>query len=167
MQLIVSGLDGAQPTFRHLWGRYIVGFRPWKHCIACFESKVESAIKPGMADGTYPLRDDLDLFYLCAVGQPETKKAGEDFKRKFTNVHLAVRPRRGSVAAIGSVYGATFVIKDAEAIPIQQLRPEEFPHLPEKHLRCKNFQFGYQTFAADLVGAAAPKEVVRKLRHSS
>src|SRR5271163_2171721 len=40
MLLTVSGLDAAPIRFRHLWGRYVLGFRPWKHCIGCFESKV-------------------------------------------------------------------------------------------------------------------------------
>ena len=166
MELIVSGLSEAPVPFLHLWGRYVTGFRPWKHCLACFESKTEAAVRPAMRDGVYALRDDLEFFYLCGVGQRHTKKAGPLFAQKRTNVHLAVRPRAGSVAAVGSVYGASFVIRDAEAIPIVALRQEDFPHLAEAHVRCKNFQFGYQIFETALTGDAAPQEIVRRLREA-
>ena len=50
-----------------------------------------------MKDGQYDLKDDLgDFFDLCGVGQPDSKRAGYNFKRKFTNVHLAVRPRKAA-----------------------------------------------------------------------
>jgi hypothetical protein len=74
--------------------------------------------------------DLCDFFYLCVVGQPDSKRAGYDFARKFTNVHLAVRPRKDSVASVGSVYGVAFKIKDAQAIPIKP-RPDGFQNLPE------------------------------------
>jgi len=114
-------------------------------------------------NGEYPLSDTHGLFYLCGVGQPDSVRRGKDFAQKMTNVHLAVRPRQGSVAAIGSVYGVTFTIKDAQAIPIQPL-PDGFRGLPEKHSKCKNFQFGYQMFHTDIVGHGAPREVVYALR---
>ena len=166
MQLTVAGLDAAPIRFKHLWGRYVTGFRPWHHCIACFQSRKEAAITPEMQDGTHPLRDDLQLFYLCGVGQPDSRRAGPAFNRKHTNVHLAVTPRQGSVAAIGSVYGVTFTITDAEMIPIQPL-PEGFRGLPDKHWKCKNFQFGYQMFAADQVGEAARPTVITAVRAPS
>jgi hypothetical protein len=146
VQLIVSGLDDASPKFMHLWGRYVLGFKPQNHCIKCFKSKVASQVTPQMKDGSYDLKDDVsDFFYLCAVGQPDSKRAGRDYDRKFTNVHLTVRPRTGSVASVGSVYGVTFTIKGAQAIPIQPL-PDGFENLDEAHSRCKNFQFGYQEY---------------------
>jgi hypothetical protein len=163
MQLIVSGLDNAPIRFKHLWGRYVLGFRPWKHCIGCFESKIASSITPEMRDGLYDLKDEFGLFYLCGVGQPDSKRTDPGLLRRSTNVHLAARPRLGSVAATGSVYGVSFVLKDAEAIPIQSL-PEGFADLPREHYRCKNFQFGYQMFDAPEVGDNAPREVVRRLR---
>jgi hypothetical protein len=163
MQLIVTGLNGAKPRFKHLWGRYVLGFRPWKHCIGCFESKVAPPITPTMMDGAYDLDDRYDLFYLCGVGQPDSKRAEQHLLRRATNVHLAVRPLKGSVAAAGSVYGVTFTLKDAAAIPIQPL-PEGFRGLPKAHYRCKNFQFGYQMFDAPEVGEKASRDVIRKRR---
>jgi hypothetical protein len=163
MLLTVSGLDAAPIKFKHLWGRYVLGFKAWKHCIACLKTKVASSITPEMTDGVYSLSDEHGLFYLCGVGQPDSERRGKDFARKMTNVHLAARPRQGSVAAIGSVYGVTFTIKGAQAIPIRPL-PDGFQGLPEKHSRCKNFQFGYQLFEADIVGDRAPREVVYTLR---
>ena len=164
MQLIVSGFNDAQPKFKHLWGRYILGFKPQKHCLKCFKSKIASEITPQMEDGQYDLKDDLgDFFYLCGVGQPDSKRAGHDFDRKFTNAHLAVRARKGSVASVGSVYGATFTIKDAQAIPIKPI-PDGFQNLPEAHTRCKNFQFGYQEYEVDVVHYHGPDEVVSTRR---
>lgn len=167
MQLIVSGLDTARPNFKHLWGRYILGFKPRKHCIECFKSKVASDIKPTMKDGTYDLRDDLgDFFYLCGVGQPDLKRNPEHLKKRFTNVHLAVRPLKGSVASIGSVYGVTFTITDAQAISIQTL-PDNFQGLGKDHARCKNFQFGYQHYEVGSVHDFGPDKIVYKRRTSA
>lgn len=165
MQLVINGITHAPTPFKHLWGRYVLGFRPWKHCIGCFETKQAGVITPEMTDGTYDLRDDLNLFYLCGVGQPNSKRAGEHLDRRHTNVHLAVRPRKGSIAAIGSLYGVSFAIRDAQAIPITSL-PDGFMGLSVDHSRCKNFQFGYQMFAASAVGESAPRDVVRELRSS-
>lgn len=136
MLLTVSGLNAAPIRFKHLWGRYVLGFKPWNHCLACFETKIASPVTPQMKDGEYPLSDDHGLFYLCGVGQPDSVRRGKELARKVTNVHLAVRPRRGSVAAIGSVYGVTFTIQDAQVIPIDPL-PDGFQNLPQKHSRCK------------------------------
>jgi len=98
-----------------------------------------------MKDGAYPLGDGGDLFYLCGVGQKDTAKTEEEWLQRHTNVHLAVRPKIGSVATIASKYGVVFTITDAEEIPIEAL-PEKFAELDEEHFRCKNFQFGYQVF---------------------
>jgi hypothetical protein len=165
MLLTVSGLDAAPIRFKHLWGRYVLGFKPWNHCLACFETKIANPITPQMRDGEYPLSNDHGLFYLCGVGQADSVRRGKELARKVTNVHLAVRPRCGSVAAIGSVYGVTFTIKDAQTIPIEPL-PDGFQDLPQRHSRCKNFQFGYQMFQTDAVGDRAPHEVIRALRPS-
>jgi hypothetical protein len=56
---------------------------------------------------------------------------------------------------VGSVYGATFVIEDAEAIPIRHpgrdfsalLALDE--HQRTEHARCKMFHFAYQMFDVD------------------
>jgi hypothetical protein len=51
-----------------------------------------------MNNGSIELRDHL--FYLCGVGRSLSKTANPELARSTTNVHLAVRPRKGSVAAI-------------------------------------------------------------------
>jgi hypothetical protein len=73
------------------------------------------------------------------------------------------------VAAIGSVYGAKFIIEDAEAIPIR-LPDRESPALfalkePKytEHFRCKMFQFAYQMFDVDEI-SLAKGEPVHRLR---
>ena len=162
MRLIVSGLNAAKDPMRfdHLFGRYVFGFRPWTHCNHCFVAKQEGAVRPNMKDGSYPLQDRL--FYLCGVGHELSEKLHPELARRHTNVHLAVRPRTGSVAAAGSVYGVSFVIEGAQAIPIQVL-PDNFQNLDEKHSRCKNFQFCYQMFDVGEI-SLTPGQPVHRLR---
>ena len=163
MRLQVEGLDQAQTRFQYLWGSYVVGFRPATHCRRSFAMHDEPQVKPGMVDGEYELDDSYELFYLCGVG----------FREKHnTNVHLAVRPKSGSIAAAGSLYGVRFTIRDAQAIPIKHpglldLPPRGLAGLPSNHIGCKNFQFGCQMFEVDEVGDTAKGVVVRTLRDGS
>jgi hypothetical protein len=145
MKLKVSGLDAtvAPNKFEHLFGRYIYGIRPWTHCDRGLMASHETAISPTMKDNdNIQLKDEL--FYLCGVGN-KSKSLPAERQRKYSNVHLAVRPQIGSVASVDSLYGVTFTIEDAVAIPIQAL-PDDFEGLPPAHARCKNFQFAYQMF---------------------
>ncbi len=162
MQLTVTGYSPDGPRFKHLFGRYVEGFKPWTHCDKCFIAKHAKGIVPGIEDGVYPLDDHL--FYLCGVAGPDPKSLRPQDARRRTNVHLAVRPRKGSVAAIGSVYGATFIITDAEAIAIRPPSAELMQavhdlELAEKHWRCKNFQFCWQHFNASAHDIRAQNEV--------
>jgi hypothetical protein len=136
-----------------LWGRYIIGFKPWTHCLKSLVTKKAKEIVPAMTDGEYELDASFELFYLCGVGWKD---------RGNTNVHLAVRPRLGSIASAGSVYGVQFTITDAQAILIEYLE-KGWRGLDDEHRRCKNFQFGYQMFEVDEVGGP-PGEVVTRLR---
>jgi hypothetical protein len=98
----IEAVDPTGLRFQHLWGKYIIGFRPATHCQRSLVIRDEVAVRPKMIDGVYDLDDSYQLFYLCGVG----------FKEKHnTNVHLAVRPKTGSVAAVGSVYGVRFTIR--------------------------------------------------------
>jgi hypothetical protein len=155
MKLIVQGMRHDEKTqFKHLWGRYILGFKPAYHCARSFKSRLATGIKPFMIDGEYELDSAYELFYLCGVGWTD---------RGRTNVHLAVTPRSGSTASIDSAYGSRFTITDAQAIPIQPL-PERWRGLPGKHWRCKNFQFGCQMFAPGRVGVAAEGDLIATLK---
>jgi hypothetical protein len=71
MRLQVEGLEKAEQKFRHLWGRYIVGFKPATHCIKSFVTRDEKQVRPSMADDGYDLDDTYELFYLCGVGYKE------------------------------------------------------------------------------------------------
>jgi hypothetical protein len=159
----VSGLPAVTEAnrFRALFGRYVYGFNQWDHCDRCFEARQERKINPLMANGTVELRNEL--FYLCGVGRDLSPNIHPHFARKSTNVHLAVRPRKGSVAAMGSVYGATFVIEDAETIAIRPL-PDGFQGLPSKHSRCKMFQFAYQMFDVETINLSKLGGPVSQLR---
>ena len=69
MTLIVRGMNhGKKTQFKHLWGRYVLGFKPWTHCMKCFVTRQAKGILPTMVDGEYPLDDSFELFYLCGVG---------------------------------------------------------------------------------------------------
>ena len=160
MRLQVEGLDQTGTKFRHLWGSYVIGFRPTTHCRNCFERHDETQVKPGTADGVYELEDTNELFSLCGVGFSD---------RGNTNVHLAVRPKPGSVAAVGSVYGVRFTIQNAQAIQIKhplllKSPPRGLAELEKDHIGCKNFQFGCQMFEVGEVGKSVEGLVVRTLR---
>jgi len=152
MKFTVSGLPPVTEAdrFHSLFGRYVYGFKQWDHCDRCFVARHETKINPQMGNGPVDLKDEL--FYLCGVGRNLSPRVHPQSARNSTNVHFAVRPRKGSVASIGSVYGATFVIEDAQAIPIK-VPAREFPALLElaepsrtQHSRCKMFHFAYQMF---------------------
>ena len=120
-----------------------------------------------MSNGSFEIKDHL--FYLCGVGRSLSKNIHPELARNRTNVHLAVYPRKGSTAASGSVYGATFVIEDAVAIPIKA-PTRDFPALlalketqRTKHSRCKMFHFAYQMFDVDEI-SFTEGEPVHRLR---
>jgi hypothetical protein len=163
MELIVSGLPPVTEAnrFGALFGRYVYGFNQWDHCDRCFLARQERKVNPLMPNGPVQLRDEL--FYLCGVGRDLSPNKHPYLARSSTNVHLAVRPRMGSVAAIGSVYGASFVVKDAEAIAIRPL-PDGFQGLPTKHSRCKMFQFAYQMFEVGMLNLSKGGDPISKLR---
>ena len=171
MKLVVSGLRRPGDTttgqsFEHLWGKHVRGFKPWKHCAACLQGSMAAAVTPGMSDGEYELQDSL--FYLCGVGQPDRKRESPHTWRRYTNVHLAVVPRQGSVASAGSVYGALFTIHDAQAILIKHLSPGFAGISDERHTGCKNFQFGWQLFdvvETDLADKRLIKQIRPEFRH--
>lgn len=148
MRLIVSELPPVTEAdrFHALFGRYVYGYKQWDHCDRCFVSRRETEVNPKMKNGPVKLKDEL--FYLCGVGRNLSDKLHPESCRRATNVHLAVRPSKGNVVTRGSVYGATFVIEDAEEIPIRPV-PDGFQNLPTKHSRCKMFQFAYQMFDVD------------------
>ena len=162
MRLTVTGLDAttAPNKFVSLFGRYPYGVLPWNHCQDGWATSVAKDISPTMPDGPVDLKDHL--FYLCGVGRKLTARNNREDCQKQTNVHLAVRPRKGSVASIGSVYGVTFIIEDAQAIPIEVL-PDDFQGLPREHARCKMFQFGYQMFEVGEI-PKTPGEPIHLLR---
>ena len=160
MRLKISGLNTAPIKFKHLWGRYPYGFRPWKHCIKCLVTNVANGIHPGMQDGEFEIEDRL--FYLCGVGQELSPKLHPAMHQGLTNVHIVVRPNNGSLTEVGSLYGVTFRIEGGERIAIEPV-PDDFRGLEKKHARCKNFQFGHQLFEDDPKGVVST-EVVYNLR---
>ena len=81
MLLTVSGLNAAPIRFKHLWGRYVLGFKPWNHCLASFETKIASPVTPQMKDGEYPLSDDHGRFYLCGYLTHEDTETWMDARR--------------------------------------------------------------------------------------
>lgn len=167
MQLTVSGLDSSIPPlrFKHLWGRYVYGFKPWTHCIHCLKTNVAKGITPTMVDTKVdrPIQLEDRLFYLCGVGDKRSVRVHPKLEQRVTNVHIAVYPQKDSSVTVTSAYGVTFTIDGARRIEIQEL-PVDFGGLPEKHYRCKNFQFGYQMFEVGEV-SLVPGEIVCTLRN--
>src|SRR5438105_3256521 len=107
MKLTVTGTQKATGKYLHLWGFYVRGFKPWHHCFACFYGTQERPICKDMEDDVYHLPEPTSYFYLCGVA------SGPRRERGVKNLHLAVRPKQGSVATVRSVYGPVFTIHDA------------------------------------------------------
>jgi hypothetical protein len=89
-----------------------------------------------LADGEIMLDQPMHYFYLFGMGRAP---------RRESNVHLALRPLAGSVASVGSVYGAIFTIYDAQAIRVDRL-PDGWNGLDTLYTQCRNFQFGVQMY---------------------
>ena len=62
MQLEVCGMSTASETFVQLWGMYVYGFRPDKHCLACLKGKKEPLVKRDMTDDLYQLANHAPYF---------------------------------------------------------------------------------------------------------
>jgi hypothetical protein len=68
MKLVVRGMaHDSRTQFKHLWGRYILGFKPWTHCLNCFVTHKAKGVLPTMVDGEYPLDDSFELFICVAL----------------------------------------------------------------------------------------------------
>jgi hypothetical protein len=157
MQLTVSGTHQATGKYLHLWGFYVRGFKPWHHCFACFYGTQEKEIHKEMNDGAVDLPEATSFFYLCGVASGPIKKRGE------RNLHLAIAPKRGSVATVQSVYGPIFTIYDGEEIEIQD-PIQNLPHLDKSYTTCKNFRFAAQMYEANGLGPDAPRKLIRTPR---
>jgi hypothetical protein len=136
VRLEIRGMDKAAGRFVHLWGVYVSGFKADRHCMYCLKGKKEAGLHKAIEDCDIELATDSPYFYLFAMGR---------VPRHETNVHLAVRPQQGAVASLGSVYGATFTIRDAFALRVDRL-PDGWLGLGTDFTRCRNFQFGVQEF---------------------
>ncbi|MEG9436584.1 hypothetical protein JAO29_10475 [Edaphobacter sp. HDX4] len=159
MYLTATGMQDATGIYRHLWGFYVRGFKPWHHCFACFYGTQERVIRKDMRDDRYDLPEPTHYFYLCGVASGAVRLRGE------RNLHLAVRPKRGSLATVKSFYGPMFTIHDAEEITIQP-PIQSLPELSELYTGCKNFRFAAQMYEAASLGPDAPRELIRTPRVS-
>ena len=149
MRLHVSGITLSTTRYRFLWGFYVRGFKPWVHCQPCFRGTRAEGIRADMTDDVVDLPRPTQFFYLHGFAP------GPKASRGALNLHLAVRPREGSIAKIQSVYGPIFTIYGAEEIQIQE--PLTDSHLESEWKRCKNFRFAAQIYAASQLGPDAPK----------
>lgn len=136
MKLEVRGMEKAAGRFVQLWGKYVVDFKSSTHCQECLIGQPERRLNKAMTDGEILLDQPMHYFYLFGMGRAP---------RRETNVHLAVRPLAGSVASVGSVYGITFTIYDAQAIRVDRL-PDGWGGLAPEYTQCRNFQFGVQMY---------------------
>jgi hypothetical protein len=110
-----------------------------------------------MQDGSFDLLEPTGYFYLCGVA------SGPRTQRSKNNLHLAVKPKLGSVATIQSVYGPIFTIHDAEEICIQN-PILNLPHLDRSYTECKNFRFAAQMYEATSFGPEARDKLIRTPR---
>jgi hypothetical protein len=160
MKLHVSGITPSTTHYRFLWGFYVRGFKPWRHCQPCFRGTRAEGIHPGMQDGIVELPKATDFFYLHGFA-PGPKK----FRGAF-NLHLAVRPKDGSIATVHSRYGPAFTIYGAEEVVIQDPLVTQ-PQLGEDWTRCKNFRFAAQIYDAQVLGPTASRQSITAMREGA
>jgi hypothetical protein len=120
---------------------YVDRFDPSHHCMDCLKGSRERRLHREIGDiESLELSNDWPYFYLCGLGRAP---------RRDSNVHLAVSPRQGAVASVGSLYGVTFTIHDALALRVDRL-PKRWMGLDKEFTDCRNFQFGVQQFGYKL-----------------
>ena len=153
MKLHVTGITESTKRYRFLWGFYVRGFKPWRHCQPCFRGTRAEGISPMMEDGVVQLDRKSDFFYLCGFA------GGPKVERGKLNLHLAVRAKLGSTASVVSAYGPLFTIEGAEEIQIPETC-ERVAGRGEFDYRCMNLRFARQMYPTEVVGHEAPHEVI-------
>lgn len=136
-------LAGRVEGFRFLWAYYVRGYRPDRHCQACFRGRLVPGFCTATAEvGRVVRLDAMDRFpyvYVCGVG------AGPLALRRARNLHLPLAHAPGEVVEVTTYNGYRVRARDARRLDIPPL-PAGWEGKPEAHVRCKNFQFAVAHF---------------------
>lgn len=129
--------------FQHFWAYRVSGFRPDRHCQACFiGTRIAEFIKTTIRIGVtvaVSLRPDDRYLYVCGVGSgPKT-----ELHRK--NLHLPLRCEPGATVSRVTYNGYLVTAHNAVELPIPALEPG-WGGRDLETTRCKNFQFGVAYF---------------------
>jgi hypothetical protein len=119
--------------FKYLWLMYLTGFRPDRHCLACFEGLRSRRIHPWMPLGQRIILNEAHEKYLYLCGVSDEGWA--------SNLHIAMTPRAGSSIIEATYNGLRVEISGAVKLDIPPL-PDGFRGLPREFTTCRNYQFG-------------------------
>lgn len=133
-------------AYRYLWLKSVQGFNPAVHCARCLKGNY-APLLPFRADRKIPAglsaSADLDAmaapyFYLCGV----TSRYAE-------NLHIAFAPDAASTIRYADTH-IVVVITGARQLPILPLSQDVIAaqKLDKSFWSCRNYQFGWHTFAA-------------------
>jgi hypothetical protein len=129
--------------FSSIWAFYVTGFRPERHCQACFRGlRAPNFHSRNAMSGVDVILDRLDVsevVYICGVAR------GPIQDRRHRNLHLPVRFEPGARAIATTYDGYAVTVEHAMALPIPSV-PDHWNGLPPDHTRCRNFRFGMGYF---------------------
>lgn len=126
-------MDEYVSGFRYLWAKYVFEFDPLQHCAKCLVGRWSSRIKPTMKLGDVVFDEAKAPFvYLCGVAPGRAWK---------NNLHVPMRPKRGSSFEVVAYNGLTIRVRDAELMFIPEL-PDLFMGFDKSYTTCRNFQWG-------------------------
>jgi hypothetical protein len=135
---------GRIEGFRFLWAFYVNGYRPDRHCPACFKGRPAPEFSSHTArSGLMVAFDRMDRYpylYICGVA------AGPRSERSHRNLHFPLQYEEGHVAETHTHNGYVLRARNAVAVAIPAL-PEGWNGIQKReHTRCKNFQFAVAAF---------------------
>ena len=133
---------GKIEGFRFLWGFYLTGYNPSKHCQPCFFGRRAGHFCTPRATTGRHVFDRMERYpylYICGVGK------GPKHQLRQQNVHLPVRYLENGVVEKTTYNDYRFRLMNAELLDIPEL-PEGWNGKPKEQTGCKNFRFAVSVF---------------------
>ena len=135
---------GVVQGFRFLWGYYVNGYRPDRHCQSCFKGRLAREFSSHTArSGSVTAFDRIARYpylYICGVA------AGPRSERWQRNFHFPLQYREGHVAEAQTHNGYVLRARNAVTVVIPPLPAGWNGIHDSEHTRCKNFQFAVAAF---------------------
>ncbi|MCE9618442.1 MAG: hypothetical protein K8R92_00850 [Planctomycetes bacterium] len=124
--------------FRYLWAKRVRGFDVSCHCANCLIGPYVKEISPRTLTDT-ELKIELhghEALYICGVSSPY---------RWEHNFHFVVEPSTDPEKIVQATTYLGDMVTASGAATLwfdDRVARDRYPHLPERFLTCRNFQFG-------------------------